>query len=97
MNMSKEEFDQWHDVLVKKYSADFKIIPGMTVTLKCLEDELVLIDHDGASHFGCGELLVQFQAQPVNHDETWDLLIDLYLAHLHSVHDLWNIWEELLG
>jgi len=96
MNMSREEIHEWHDVLVKKYSEDFKIIPGMTVTLKCLENGLVLVKPGGEPHYGCGELLIQFQAQPMDHSATWDLLIDTYLAHLHSAHGMWDIWHELL-
>lgn len=96
MNMSREELHQWHDVLVKKYSANFEIIPGMTVTLKCMENELVLVDPDGSPHYGCGELIAQFQAQNNDQDATWDILIDVYLAHLHSGHDLWDVWANFL-
>ncbi len=84
MEMSPQELETLKAYIVADYQ-EGDIEEGRIVTISC-PDDIAWVDQDTGEQFaGCGAELARFIY--TGDTETWSIAADLYLSHLHNVHN----------
>lgn len=85
MDLTKDEVDKLKAEMANSYSS-INAGPGEIVTITCSDRIVWKNKTTGVEFLGCGKTLTKFIFTG-DSDSTWDMVSDMYLAHLHNVHD----------